>query len=76
MSEAPKEGISERRAHGISNEACQILTGLNALSEVGGWHDGDSVPAVQVRWFCKALKQHAEKILVYSDQAEDEPEAA
>jgi hypothetical protein len=75
MSETMERGISQARADAVESETCQLITGLDALAAMGGMYDGDTVPAVQVRWFCNALKQHAEKILVYSDLAEDEPAA-
>lgn len=73
MSKTVEPGISQRRADAVGSEACHLVTGINALAAIGGWHDTDSVPAIQVRWFCKRFEEHANRILKYLDICEPEP---
>jgi hypothetical protein len=67
--------LSEARADAAAREACDIINATQALSGLCGWVDGDTVPAIQVRWFCNRLREHAEKINVALDPCEPEPEA-
>ena len=74
MSPTMELGISQRRADAVESEACQLITGLDALAAIGGMYDGDTVPAIQVRWFCAKLEEHASAILRYLDACQPEPE--
>lgn len=73
MSETMERGISQRRADAVESEACELITGLNALAGLGGMYEGDTVPAIQVRWFCAKLEEHASAILRYLDACQPEP---
>ena len=75
MSATAQQGISQRRANAVADEACEVITGLDALAKVGGWHHGDSVPAVEVRWFCAVLQGGLDRILQYLDTCQPEPPA-
>lgn len=66
--------ISQSRSDAVENEACQLITGLDALAVMGGMYDGEKVPAMLVRWFCAKLEEHVSAILLYLDALEPEPE--
>jgi hypothetical protein len=69
-------GISEQRADGVAGILSDIRIGLDSLAAIGGWHDGDMVPAVTVRWFCGRLHDLAERGQDYLDTCQPEPATA